>query len=126
MVVKNDGEELRLKKGKKGWAGCIPGTEGEKMKFQELVLCLEVSRGVWMMCGGSAGDGGGNQDNHVGNLKQEQIRGPGRDQDEAAAAKCRNLVLGKVLRKRAQRPRRDFEEGKSCGDQLRKNSWTCQ
>ena len=39
MVVKIDGRTLRTKKGVKGWVGWIPGSEGEKSKFQELVLC---------------------------------------------------------------------------------------
>ena len=45
VVVKIDGKELRVRKGKKGWAGWIPKTEGEETNFQELVLCPEGSRG---------------------------------------------------------------------------------
>ena len=38
MVVEVEGKELRAKTGKKGWAGWIPKSEGEKLKFQELAL----------------------------------------------------------------------------------------
>ena len=39
VVVKIDGKGLRAKKGKNIWAGWIPRSEDEKIKFQELVLC---------------------------------------------------------------------------------------
>ena len=48
VVVKIDGKELRVKKGKKGWAGWIPKSEDEKQKFQEYwsptdaALCMSV------------------------------------------------------------------------------------
>ena len=35
MLVKIVGKELRVTKGKKGWAGLIPKTEVDKQKFQE-------------------------------------------------------------------------------------------
>ena len=36
VVMKSDGNELKVKKWKKGWAGWIPKTEWEKKEFQEL------------------------------------------------------------------------------------------
>ena len=44
MVVKIDGREMRLKKGKKGWAGWTPVSEDEELQFKELCLCPEGSR----------------------------------------------------------------------------------
>ena len=39
VIVKIEGRALRTKKGVKVWVGWIPGSEGEKSKFHELVLC---------------------------------------------------------------------------------------
>ena len=40
MVVKTDEKELRVRKGKKGWAGWIPKSEDDSLKFQRWTLCL--------------------------------------------------------------------------------------
>ena len=44
MIVKIEGRDVRTKKGVKGWAGWMPRSEGEKSKFQELVLCPNDNR----------------------------------------------------------------------------------
>ena len=54
VVVKIDGRELRVKKGKKGWAGWVPKSEDERQKFQELVLCPDGSR-EWVNDGQAGG-----------------------------------------------------------------------
>ena len=43
-VVKIDGREMRVKKGKKRWTGWTPFSEDEERKFKELCLCPDGSR----------------------------------------------------------------------------------
>ena len=44
LMVNIDRRDLRVKEGKKGWAGWIPKTEDDRQKFQELALCPNGSR----------------------------------------------------------------------------------
>ena len=39
MITRVEGREIRTKKRVKGWVGWTPVSEGEMVKFQELVLC---------------------------------------------------------------------------------------
>ena len=39
VITRVEGREIRTKKRVKGWAGWTPVSEGEAVKFQELVLC---------------------------------------------------------------------------------------
>ena len=58
--------------------------------------------------GKAGGVGGGSQGNNDGDQEQEQVPGSGRDQKLATeAAKCRNPVLKKELRKTGK-GRREF------------------
>ena len=43
VITRVEGREIRTKKRVKGWAGCTPVSEGEAVKFQELVFCPEVN-----------------------------------------------------------------------------------
>ena len=56
-----------------------------------------------------AGDGG--QSYHDGYEEKEQVHGVGRDQGEAA--KCRDPVRRKLLRKRARKAHREFDVGRA-------------
>ena len=44
VVVKVDGKEMRMRKGKKSWAGWTPVSDVEEKKFQELSLCPDGTR----------------------------------------------------------------------------------
>ena len=44
VVVKIDGRDMRVRKGKKRWAGLTPVSQDEKRKFKELCLCPDGSR----------------------------------------------------------------------------------
>ena len=44
MVVKFDGKELAVRKGKKGWAGWFPEAEDERLMFKRRALCPGRSR----------------------------------------------------------------------------------
>ena len=44
VVVKIEGREMRVRKGKKVWAGWTPVSENEERKFQERCLCPDGSR----------------------------------------------------------------------------------
>ena len=39
VVVRIDGKELRVRKGKESWAGWIPRSEDERQSFKRRVLC---------------------------------------------------------------------------------------
>ena len=109
-VVKTDAKELKVKKEKKGWAGWIPKSDEERQKFQESALCPTGSRG-WV------------DDGHEGGLEvsQERLEGAAavvkattmatRNKNKfkvpaeirqvvTEVARCRNLVVNKVLRKK--------------------------
>ena len=58
-----------------------------------------------------AGRSGG-QGNNDGNQEQEQVHDSGRDQEGGDGARCRNFVLRKVLRKKAQKARRQCQNGR--------------
>ena len=119
VIVKVEAKDRRTKKGMKGWAGCIPRSEVEKSKFQELVLCPS----------GDTTDI--RKDEHDGLVAQQErleeaaaavkatttaVRNrnkftvPDEIREMAAeAAKCR----GPVRRKRARKSRREFEAGRA-------------
>ena len=118
--VKIDGREMRVRKGKKGWAGWTPVSEDEERKFQELCLCPDGSRS-WL------------DDDEDGGLEVLQLEGaavvinattmesrnrnkfmvPDEIREMAGlAAKCRDPARRKVLRKKAQNARREFDARK--------------
>ena len=111
VVVKIDGKELRVKKGKKGWAGWIPKSEGEKLKFQELVLCPNGSRD-WINDGGQGAletqqarlEGAAVKATATASRNKNKFKIPDEIREMAAAAQCRRDPLKKkVLRKKAQK-----------------------
>ena len=76
-------KEKESDEGEKGWAGWVPKSEEEKLKFKKQVLCPESSR-AWVDCGhegrvgflaGKVGIGGGGQGNNDGDKEQEQVQG---------------------------------------------------
>ena len=107
VVVKIEGREMRVRKGKKVWAGWTPVSENEERKFQERCLCPDGSRSCcdanevqWP--GGFAGKTGrccrGGQGYYV------EIR-----ELSSMAAQCRDPVKRRVLRRKAQKARREFD-----------------
>ena len=119
MVVKIEGREMRVKKGKKGWAGWTSVSEDEERRFKELCLCPEGSRS-WCDA------------NEVSGLEALQARVEGaavevlaaalasRDKNKfmvpeeirelaSLAAQCRDPVKRRVLRKKAQKARNEFD-----------------
>ena len=115
MVVKIDGREMRVRKGKKGWGGWTPVSEDEERKNKELCLCPDGSRS-W--CDDDAVSGlealqangrscCGDQDYYVSIQEQQQVHGA--REMASLPAKCRDPARKKVLRKKAQKARRDFD-----------------
>ena len=50
MITRVEGREISTKKRVKGWAGWTPVSEGEMVKFQELVLCTRSDRDETAPC----------------------------------------------------------------------------
>ena len=84
VVVKIEGREMRVRKGKKGWACWTPVSEDVERIFQELCLCPEgLAAGAMPMRSvawkGFAGETGrccrGGQGCYVGVQEQEQVHG---------------------------------------------------
>ena len=46
-MVKIEGNEVKVMKRRKGWAGWVPESEEERQKFKKQVLCPEGSR-AWV------------------------------------------------------------------------------
>ena len=121
MVVKIEGRELKQVKGRTGWAGWAPNTEDERGKFKSRVLCLPKGRVLgwrremeegrchyrkdWEEAVASVMTTTTATRNHEKFKVLDDLREP------AAAAKCRDPLSRKVLRKRARRARREFDEG---------------
>ena len=106
VLVKIDGKQLRVTKGKKGWADRISQTEVDEQKFQEPALCPNGSP-EWV------------EDGQEGGLvaSQAKLEEPAAAVKKAPtatrirmmateAAKRRNLTLRKVLRKKARKARK--------------------
>ena len=105
----------------KGWAGWIPRSENEKIKFQDIVLC--------------SGDGrdGVHCEKSIGLVALQEpledaalaVMADGHEelsmftvQDEitemaAELVKCRDTVRRKLLRKRAREARTEFDAGRA-------------
>ena len=97
--------------------GLDPDSEDEERKNKELCLCPDGSLSwcdddaVSEWPGGLAGENGrsycGDQDYYVSIQEQQQVHGA--REMASLAAKCRDPARKKVLRKKAQKARRDFD-----------------
>ena len=127
MISKIDGRELKTKKRVKGWAGWVPISETEKAKFQELVLCLRGDHGEGVR-ETDEGDGlallhdrlvlaaaeikatttSSRNRNKFCVPEDEEVR-----QMASDAAKSRDPVRRRYLRKIARKAQREFEAEKT-------------
>ena len=121
-MTRVEGRELKTEKCVKGWAGWTPVSEAEKTKFQELVLCPRSDQNGAVTC--DAEEGEGLVLLHDGLVSAvAEVEGTttlSRNSDKfcvpdeirkiaADAAKCRNPVTKKHMRKIARNARREIE-----------------
>ena len=126
MVTRVEGQEIRTKKRVKGWVGWTPVSEGEMAKFQELVLRPRGARDEVALREAEDGEG-------LVHLHDRLVKAAVRDESyprprqgtgkfcvpeevrqmASNAAKCKDPVRRRRLRKIAQRARREFEACKA-------------
>ena len=115
MVVHDDRKGLRVKKGKKGWAGWITKSEDDRQKFQDSVLRPSGSRG-WVDDGQEGGlevlqerveeAAAAVMASTTATSNKNKFKNPDETRKMATeAAKCRNPVLRKVFRKKVWKAR---------------------
>ena len=102
---------MRVRRGKKGWAGWTPVSEDEEGKFQELSLCPVGSRswlhddeegGLVALQGRLEGAAAGVKATTMASRNKNKFMVPDEIREMTAlAAKCRDPVRRKVLRKKA-------------------------
>ena len=110
---------MRVRKWKKGWAGWTPVSADEERKFQELCLCPEGSRS-W--CDANEVSGlealQARLEGAVVEVKATTLASRNKNKfmvpDEirelaSLAAQCRDPVKRRVLRRKAQKARREFD-----------------
>ena len=121
LDCENRGKDLRTKKGVRGWAGWIPRSEVEKSKFQELVLCPSEGRaeireeehdGLAVLQDRLEKAAAAIKATTTALQNENKFAVPDEIREMGGeAAKCRDLVRRKLLRKSARKARRVFEAG---------------
>ena len=119
MVVKIDEKEMREKREKKGWAGWTPVSEDEERKFKELYLCFDGSRswcdddtvtGLEALQARVEGAAVEIKATTLASRNKNKFMVPEEIREMASlAAKCRDPARRKVLRKKAQKARGEFD-----------------
>ena len=121
-----EGRELRTKKGAKGWTGWTPKSGVEKVTFQELALCPRSDRDQAVPRGKDDDEGlvlpherlvdaaAAFKATTTASRNRNKFCMPDEIRDiSSEAAKCRNPVRKKELRKMAREARRAFEAGRA-------------
>ena len=119
VVVNIEGKEMRMRKGKKRWAGWTSVSDVEEKKFQELSLCPDGPRS-WIDVAKEDGLEAlqSRLERAVVLVKatttaysnKKKFMVPDEIREMAASeAQCRGPVRRKVLRKKVQKARREFD-----------------
>ena len=101
VLVKN-GQELRVRKEKKGWAVWAPYSEEERQKFKRRVLCFEDSR-TWVDGGQEVGEwclevaAAVVKATKTATRNKNMFKIPAESRELAKAAKCRIPILRKEI-----------------------------
>ena len=119
VVVKIEEKEMRMRKGKKSWAGWSTVSDVEEKKFQELCLCPAGTRswiddvkddGLVALQSRLEGAVAQVKATTTASRNNKKFMVPDEIREMAAlAAQCRDPVRRKVLRKKAQKARREFD-----------------
>ena len=110
---------MRIKRGKKSWAGWTPVSDVEEKKFQELSLCPDGTRswiddvtesGLVALQSRPEGTVAQVKATTTASRNNKKFKVPGEIRKMSTlAAQCRDPVRRKVLRKLAQKARREFD-----------------